>query len=154
MELLSTGSNLLLIVLGFGLLIAVHEAGHFLAAKWAGIRVHVFAIGMGPVLVSWRRGVGARLGSTEPVVAARFGKPASLMSDSELTQHGIGETEYSLRLLPLGGFVGMLGQDDLDPAATSADPRSYQRTPVGKRMVVISAGVVMNLVLAIGLFMG
>ena len=153
MELLSTGSNLLLIVLGFGLLIAVHEAGHFLAAKWAGIRVHVFAIGMGPVLVSWRRGVGARLGSTEPVVAARFGKPASLMSDSELTQHGIGETEYSLRLLPLGGFVGMLGQDDLDPAATSADPRSYQRTPVGKRMVVISAGVVMNLVLAIGLFM-
>ena len=50
--------NFALIVLGFGLLIFVHELGHFLAAKWAGIRAESFAVGMGPVLLSWRKGVG------------------------------------------------------------------------------------------------
>lgn len=152
MDSLTTGWNLLLIIGGFCLLIALHELGHFLAARWAGIRVHAFAIGMGPVVVAWRKGVGVRFRSTERSVMARFGKPASRMSDAELRQHGLGETEYSLRLLPIGGFVGMLGQDDLDPSARSEDPRSYQRAPVGKRMVVVSAGVIANLILAVVLF--
>ena len=105
MELLTTGTNLLVVVLGFGVLILVHEAGHFLAAKWAGIRTEAFAIGMGPVVCSWRRGVGFCFGSTDAKVASRFGKEPSAMSDAELARHGLGETEYSLRWLPLGGFV-------------------------------------------------
>jgi len=152
MDALTTGGNLLLIILGFCLLIALHELGHFLAARWAGIRVHAFAIGMGPVVLGYRRGVGLKFGSTDREVRTRHGKSAAQMSDRELAQHALGETEYSLRLLPLGGFVGMLGQDDLDPAARSEDPRSYQRTPIGKRMVVVSAGVVANLILAVVLF--
>ncbi|MBM4113034.1 MAG: hypothetical protein FJ253_06625 [Phycisphaerae bacterium] len=152
MEALITGWNLLLIIAGFCLLIALHELGHFLAARWAGIRVHIFALGMGPVVLSWRRGVGLRFRSTEREVFARHGTPASRMSDAELARHGLGETEYSLRLLPIGGFVGMLGQDDLDPSARSDDPRSYQRASIGKRMVVVSAGVLANLVLAVVLF--
>ena len=59
-----TGFNFVLIVLGFGLLIFVHEAGHFLAAKWAGIRTEAFAIGMGHAVLSWRKGIGFAVGST------------------------------------------------------------------------------------------
>jgi regulator of sigma E protease len=152
MELLSDGRNVLLILLGFGLLIFVHELGHFMAARWAGIRCESFAVGMGPVVAAWRRGIGWRAGSTDPATIARHGKPAVEMSDEELARNGIGETEWSLRLLPLGGYVRMLGQEDLDPSKTSTARRSYQRTPVGKRMVVVSAGVVANLVLAVALF--
>lgn len=152
MDAFITGSNLLLIVAGFCLLIGVHELGHFLAARWAGIRVHEFAIGMGPTVLSYRRGVGFRRGSTDRVTADRFGAPAVHLSDRELDRHGIGETEYALRALPLGGFVRMLGQEDCNPQAVSDDPRSYQRAPIWKRMIVVSAGVIANLILAIVLF--
>jgi regulator of sigma E protease len=152
MSLLSNGSNVLLIVLGFGLLIFVHELGHWWAATRAGIRCESFAIGLGPVLAAWRRGIGWRAGSTDPATIARFGKPAIEMTDGELARNGLGETEWSLRLFPLGGFVRMLGQDDLDPSRTSGAARSYQRAAVGRRMVVVSAGVVANLVLAVVLF--
>ncbi len=153
MELLTNGSNVLLILAGFGLLIFVHELGHFLAARWAGIRCESFAVGMGPPLVAWRRGIGLRAGSTDPATIARHGKPAMEMTDEELARNGIGETEWSLRVFPLGGFVRMLGQDDLDPGKVSGAQRSYQRAPLGRRMVVVSAGVIANLLLAITLFM-
>lgn len=153
MELFSTGSNVLLIFLGFGVLIFVHELGHFLAAKWARIRTEGFAIGFGPVAMSFRKGIGLRLGSTNPEVVRRLGRPAIQCSTQELAEAGIGETEYSLRWLPLGGFVRMLGQDDVDPGAVSSDPNSFNSKPIGKRMVVISAGVIMNLILAVVLFL-
>ncbi len=110
-----TGFNFALIVLGFGLLIFVHEGGHFLAAKWAGIRTEAFAIGMGTAVVSWRKGIGFAWGSTHRAVVAKTGKAAHDLSLAELERHGIGCTEYSLRWLPIGGFVKMLGQDDADP---------------------------------------
>lgn len=144
--------NLALIVLGFTLLIFVHELGHFLAAKWAGIRTQQFAIFMGPVLFSWRKGVGFRAGSTRDAVRKRVGKAPDELTDEELEAHGLGETEYSVRAVPVGGFVKMLGQDDANPAAMSDDPRSYNVAPVGKRMIVVSAGVVMNILLAMALF--
>ena len=153
MELFATGSNVLLIFIGFGILIFVHELGHFAAAKWAGIRTEGFAIGFGPTMVSWRLGIGPCLGSTNDKVLARLGRPAIKCSSQELADAGIGETEYTLRLLPLGGFVRMLGQDDTDPSATSADPRSFNSKSIGKRMVVISAGIIMNLILAVIFFL-
>ncbi|MFM1832376.1 MAG: hypothetical protein RLZZ461_692 [Planctomycetota bacterium] len=152
MDILGTGSNIVLIVLGFGLLIALHELGHFLAARWAGIRADGFAIGMGPVVASYRKGVGFRFGSCDEVVKAKLGRLPIQMSDRELVDAGLGETEYSLRLLPIGGYVKMLGQEDANPGATSDDPRSYGRTPIGRRMVVVSAGVIMNLITAIAMF--
>jgi regulator of sigma E protease len=152
MGLLGDGAILLLVIVGFGLLIAIHELGHFAAAKWAGIRVHDFAVGMGPAVVAWRRGIGLRLGSTAPAVRDRIGKSPWDASEQELRQAGIGETEYALRALPLGGFVRMLGQDDLDPHATSADPRAYNRRPIGKRMVVVSGGVAANIAIALAFF--
>ena len=145
--------NILLIVLGFGALIGVHELGHFLAARWAGIRTNAFAIGMGPQVFSYRKGIGFCYKSTSPKVIAKFGKDAVAMSDAELNANGLSETEYSLRLLPIGGFVSMLGQEDANPDAVSDDPRSYNKCPIGKRMVVVSAGVVMNALLACFLFL-
>tara|TARA_Y100000589_G_scaffold292167_1_gene296150 strand:- start:19760 stop:21880 length:2121 start_codon:yes stop_codon:yes gene_type:complete len=148
MELLTSGFNILLIMIGFGVLIFVHELGHFLAAKWAGIRTEGFSIGFGPPVCSWRKGIGFRLGSTYEDVRRRTGRLPGELSDDELRDAGLGETEYSLRWLPLGGFVRMLGQDDVNPAATSDNQRSFNVRPIRHRMVVISAGVVMNLLFA------
>ncbi len=147
-----TGFNLVLIILGFGVLIFVHESGHFLAAKWAGIRTEVFAIGMGSAVVSWRKGIGFAWGSTHSRVVARTGKAAHDLSQEQLVQYQIGCTAYSLRWLPIGGFVKMLGQDDADPSNVSTESGSYNVCPIGKRMVVVSAGVTANILLAIVLF--
>jgi len=62
-----------------------------------------------------------------------------------------GETEYALSAIPFGGYVKMLGQDDLDPSQLTSeelakDPRSYMAKPVGQRMAIISAGVTMNII--------
>lgn len=145
--------NVIAILGGFTLLIVIHELGHFLAARWAGIRVDGFAVGMGPVACSYRSGVGFVAGSTDVAVRRRFGRSAIELTDDELRQHGLGETEYSLRWLPIGGFVKMLGQDDLHPTDTATSQRSYLAAPIGRRMVVVSAGVIANAFLAVLLFM-
>jgi regulator of sigma E protease len=152
MQLLGDGRNLLLIILGFGLLIAVHELGHFLAARWARIRVDAFAIGMGPAVLAFRRGIGWRAGSTAGAVEERFGMPPERVPLETLHAAGVGETEYGLRLLPLGGFVRMKGQEDLHAVSSGGDADAYGAVPVWKRMVVVSAGVIANLVLAVLLY--
>lgn len=146
--------SFLLILLGFGLLIAVHELGHFAAAKWAGVRADGFAIGMGPVLCSYRKGVGYCFGSADARVINRIGKRPIECSDEELAEFGLGETEYSLRALPLGGYVRMLGQEDGQPVEASNNPRSFAGCPIPKRIVIILGGIAANLVLAIALFLG
>lgn len=141
------------ILAGFTLLIVIHELGHYFAARWAGIRADGFAVGMGPTALSWRRGVGLVAGSTDRIVRARHGRSAIELSDEELRRHGLGETEWSLRWLPIGGFVKMLGQEDLRPVGNDTSERSYASVGVGKRMVVVSAGVIANALLAVVLFM-
>ncbi|HMN96425.1 MAG TPA: site-2 protease family protein [Phycisphaerales bacterium] len=145
--------NVLAILGGFTLLIVVHELGHFLAARWAGIRVDGFAVGMGPTACSYRAGIGLVPGSTDPIVRRRFGRPAIELTDEELRAARLGETEYSLRWLPIGGFVKMLGQDDLHPTDAATGQRSYLAAPIGRRMIVVSAGVIANAALAVLLFM-
>ncbi len=143
---LGTLVNFLTIALGFGSIIFIHELGHFVAAKWAGIRVLAFSIGFGNVLVSYRKGMGLCKGSSEP----QYRKLIYGAGDD--AHQEISPTEYRLSMLPLGGYVKMLGQEDINPEATSDAPDSYQNCPVGKRMVVICAGVVMNLIMAAVLF--
>jgi regulator of sigma E protease len=143
---LGTAGDLALVLLGFGFIIFIHELGHFVAAKWAGIRVLAFAIGFGPALASYRKGLGVRVGSSEPEYRRLLA--AEGHAGRGFTRSGVSPTEYRLNWLPLGGYVKMLGQEDLNPSATSPEQDSYQRTPVRKRMVVISAGVVMNILLA------
>ena len=100
-------------VLVFGLLIFIHELGHFTVAKLSGMRVNEFAIGMGPVLWRSRRG----------------------------------ETQYALRLLPIGGFVAVEGEDE-----DSSDPRAYCNVRLWKRILFVCAGALMNLLLGFALF--
>ncbi len=135
--------DLFLVIAGFSLIIFLHELGHFVAARWAGIRVLAFAMGFGPAMFSFRQGLGMRGGSSESEYIGRLkaGNAA-----------GISPTEYRWNALPLGGYVKMLGQDDADPSAKSDAPDSFQMCVPWKRLVVISAGVVMNMITAAVLF--
>jgi regulator of sigma E protease len=161
--------NILLVIFAFGFVIFWHELGHFLAARWAGVRVEQFAVGMGHAIVSYRRGLGLRLGNTaaefQQRVMAEHAKRSTDASTRErelslrekydiAREIGLGETEYRLSWIPLGGYVKPTGQDDLRPAAQvqAGDPRAYGAAPVGKRMVIICAGVVMNVILAFALY--
>ena len=110
-----------------GVLVFVHELGHFLVARLMGVRVNEFAIGMGPRLIKW----------------------------------GKGETEYSLRLLPFGGFCAMEGEDDGAPTPAAMggnadrepeerpvdNSRSFAAKPVWKRVLIVVAGATVNLLL-------
>ncbi len=111
-------------VVVLGVMIFFHELGHFLTAKYFGVKVLKFALGFGPVL----------LGKT------------------------IGETEYSIRYFPLGGFVKMLGEDIENDEDTPAEPdpdelhRYFNHKHPLKRMVIVAAGPFFNLVLALFIF--
>jgi regulator of sigma E protease len=150
---LGTLIDLLAVLLGFGAIVFIHELGHFLAARWAGIRVLTFAVGFGPALVSFRRGIGLRRGSSAEEYRRRQVEDGAAGADAPGGRGpAVSPTEYRLSALPFGGYVQMLGQDDLDPTSVSQASDSYQNAPVWKRMVVISAGVVMNIILAAVLF--
>nr|WP_209465873.1 M50 family metallopeptidase [Symbiobacterium terraclitae] len=94
----------------FGLMIFMHELGHFAVAKFFGIRVHEFALGFGPSVLGFDRG----------------------------------ETRYSLRAIPLGGFVRMAGMD----ASEQDDPAGFNSKPIHARALTIFAGPFMNFLLA------
>src|SRR3954468_17228629 len=61
---LTTLFSLLLLAVGFGFVVFWHELGHFLAAKWAGVKVEQFAVGFGQAMLAWRKGLGLRIGTT------------------------------------------------------------------------------------------
>jgi len=163
MAMFAQAPGIILLALGFGFVIFWHELGHFFAAKWVGIKVEQFAVGFGHALVAWRKGIGFRIGTTKPEYDKRVAtwlianRGMAEVSEEKIAPAdeiaatkalGLGETEYRLNWIPLGGYVKMLGQDDLDPNALSADPRSFNRKSIGARMLVVSAGVIMNIFLA------
>src|SRR6476620_8879594 len=107
MDFLSQAFSILLLVVGFGFVIFWHELGHFLAAKWVGIKVEQFAVGMGHALVSNRRGIGWKLGNTRAEYEGRIkqfldaksvGTPTGEYTDAQMShaadELGLGETEY------------------------------------------------------------
>lgn len=146
---LASALTLLNVLIGFSIIIFVHELGHFLAAKWMGVRVDRFAIGFFYRLVGYRRGEGVTFGP----------RPAANYTPEKLAAHRLGETDYCLNALPFGGYVRMLGEDDLQfdektgELIPSADPRAFTNKPVWKRMVVVSGGVVFNVLFALLVFM-
>ncbi|MEM9883662.1 MAG: site-2 protease family protein, partial [Planctomycetota bacterium] len=155
------------LILGFGFLIFVHELGHFAVAKWVGIRATQFAIGFGQAIVSYRPGLGFHAGGTEKEYIARAldalkeeGKSIDGLDEHARNKMimekadalGLGETEYRLNWVPLGGYVKMLGQEDMDPNAQSDDPRAFNKKSVGARAAVISAGVIMNMIFGLIFF--
>jgi regulator of sigma E protease len=171
MEHLSNALSILMLVIGFGFVIFWHELGHFMAAKYVGIKVEQFAVGMGHAVVSFRKGIGWKLGSTKAEWDKRTiahldeqrGATAEQTEKVEYTDAqteraadalGLGETEYRLSWIPIGGYVKMLGQDDMKAGADADDPRAFNKKTIPQRMLVVSAGVIMNIILAALLFMG
>ena len=155
---LSVFGNVLVVLLGFGGVIIVHEFGHFLVAKLSDIKVEAFSIFMPPTLLGLQR---TEKGLRIRILPKFFPKPKK---DEDEPDEGplsftIGssgrasDTEYRIGLIPLGGFVKMLGQDDAGTAKTTDDPRSYANKPVRTRMAVISAGVAFNALSAVMAFM-
>lgn len=105
-------------IIMLGILVFIHELGHFCVAKFCGVKVLKFSLGFGPRLISkqW------------------------------------GETEYMICAIPLGGYVQMLGegsgeQGENAPLTPEEEARSFARQPVSKRMAIIAAGPIMNLML-------
>lgn len=102
--------TIIIALLIFGVLVIVHEFGHFSIAKLIGVKVEEFAVGMGPKIFGFQRG----------------------------------ETLYTLRALPLGGFCSMLGEDE-----ESNDEKSLNNKSKWGRAAVFAAGSIMNIILAI-----
>jgi regulator of sigma E protease len=147
--------NVLLVLLGFGAVVLVHEFGHFVFAKLAGIKVEAFSIFMPPILLGVQK---MENGFRFRILPTLFPKENDESGDGQLsfTIGGKGktwETEYRIGLIPFGGFVKMLGQEDTGPVKTSDDPRSFANKPFTSRAAVLAAGVVFNTISAIAVFM-
>lgn len=127
-------------VITIGILVFIHEFGHFAAAKLSGMRADVFAIGFGKRLFGWNRKTGFTFGE--------------LPKDFD----GEGHTDYRLSLLPLGGYVKIAGMIDesMDTDFVEKEPQPYEfrAKPVWAKIFVITAGVLMNLFLAWIIFWG
>jgi len=146
--------NILLVMIGFGAVVLVHEFGHFIAAKLSGIKVEAFSIGFPPTLVGILR---TERGWRIRILPQFFKKENDESGDGSLSftigkKARAGETEYRIGLIPLGGFVKMLGQEDVGEVEKSDDPRSYANKSVGARMAVIASGVLFNAISAIIVF--
>src|SRR5512136_2637880 len=107
-----------------GILVLVHELGHFLAAKLCGMRVDRFSIGFPP---------------------RAFGKQ-------------FGETDYCVSWIPIGGYVKIAGMIDesFDTEFLQSEPQpwEFRAKPIWQKVIVLSAGVIMNILLAIAIFWG
>ena len=103
-----TAVYIIIAILFFGVLVGIHELGHFAAAKACGVRVEEFAVGMGPAIFKKKKG----------------------------------ETEYSLRIVPFGGYCAMTGED-----GESQDPRAFVNQAHWKRILILVAGSFMNFLL-------
>jgi len=122
--LLSIVTSTLWVLLAITVLVFVHELGHFLTAKYFGMRVERFSVGFPPTIFGRQRG----------------------------------DTEYVIGATPLGGYVkisGMIDESlDTDHVEEEPDPWEFRAKPVWQRIVVISAGVVFNAILAVVIFAG
>ncbi len=100
--------SIIIAILIFGIIIAIHEFGHFAVAKLSGVKVNEFSLGMGPCIFKKQKG----------------------------------ETQYSIRVLPIGGYCAMEGED-----AKSENERAFCNKSIPKRIAIVVAGAAMNLIL-------
>ena len=115
--------TLLAFLLALGVLITVHEWGHYRVAVACGVKVLCFSIGFGKPLLRWK--------SSRP--------------------HAGQDTEFVISLIPLGGFVKMLDESEAEVSADDA-PMAFNRQPLWARAAIVSAGPVANLLLAVCLY--
>lgn len=120
----SFSSTILIFIAAIFILVTVHEFGHFIAAKYFKMRVNKFSIGFPPKIISWKRK----------------------------------STEYVLGLTPLGGYVQIAGMIDetMDESFIGEEPKpdEFRSKPVWQRIIVILAGVIFNMILAVVIYTG
>jgi membrane-associated protease RseP (regulator of RpoE activity) len=107
-----------------------HELGHFVTARWAGIKVSKFFIGFGPTLWSVRRGRPETVTGEDGTIVTRP------------------ETEYGVKALPLGGFVKIVGMSPYEDLTPEETPRAFPAAPAWKRAIVLAAGSATHFVTA------
>jgi regulator of sigma E protease len=112
---MGVGINIVSVVVLLGVLIFVHELGHFLLAKYLGVGVLKFSLGFGPKLIGRK----------------------------------VGETEYMISLVPLGGYVKLLGESDTDEVLPQDEKRSFVKQHVLKKIAIVVAGPLFNFLFAI-----
>lgn len=110
--------NIVAAIVFLGILIFVHELGHFWLAKWKGVLVKKFSLGFGPKVLGRK----------------------------------LGETEYVISAVPLGGYVKMLGEAPGEEVAPEDVPRSFTHQSVGRRALIVVAGPIFNLFFAVFVF--
>lgn len=123
-------TDIVVVVIALGLMVFIHEAGHFLAAKWVGVRVLTFSFGFGKRLLG---------------VKHRQFSWGNLTDESE-------GTDYRISLLPLGGYVKMAGEDPSQPQ--TGDPGEFLGRPRWQRFFIVIMGPTMNILLAVALLTG
>lgn len=134
--------TIFLVAVGFGSVVMIHELGHFIVAKLGGIKVEAFSVGFPPVVFGVRK--------LKKGFRFRFlPKPGA----EQTLNDGDSPTEYQIGLVPLGGFVKMLGQSDSGPVEQTEDPRSFNNRPIWIRIAVVAAGVTFNAIGAMLMFM-
>src|SRR3989338_8551088 len=111
-------TTLLSFFIVLGILIFVHELGHFILAKKSGVGVLKFSLGFGPKIVGYKKD----------------------------------ETEYLISMLPLGGYVKMIGEETNEEIKNEDREKSFANKPVSSRAAIVFAGPLMNLALALILF--
>ena len=124
MALIELTQTILIFIGALMILVFIHELGHFLAAKMFGMRVERFSIGFPPRIWGIQRG----------------------------------DTDYCIGATPLGGYVkisGMIDESmDTEHLAAEPQPWEYRSKPIWQRMVVITAGVIFNMILAFFIYTG
>lgn len=118
------GNNVGQFILSFSILIALHEFGHYITAKWFGCRVEKFYLFFNPWFSLWKK--------------------------------KIGETEYGIGWVPLGGYVkisGMIDESmDKEQMKQPPQPWEFRSKPAWQRLIIMLAGVIINFVLALIIF--
>jgi membrane-associated protease RseP (regulator of RpoE activity) len=115
---LYAGKGWLLIIAAITVMIFLHELGHYLTAKWSGMKVTEFFLFFGPKIWSFRRG----------------------------------ETEYGIKLIPVGAYVRIIGMNNLDDCPPEDEARTFRQQSYPKRLLVVSAGSLMHFLQAFVLF--
>lgn len=151
-------SNVILVLIGFGAVIFIHELGHFTVGKLTDMNVQAFCLGFHPLLIGvlktdkgFRVRILPKFFPTEGQVGEEG--DGKLSFTIPVKNSKAGETEYRIGMVPFGGFVKVLGQEDVGVAEVDKDPRSFINKPVSARVAMVSAGVIFNAISAIIIFM-
>lgn len=133
---------LLLTLLLLSIMVVIHELGHFLFAKLFKVKVLEFSVGMGPAIFTTGKKRKKNKKNENTEIAPTFYSDGA--EEKLLIEEENDKTAFSIRALPIGGYVSMAGEDD-----ASDDPNAFHKKKVWQRLIITIAGAVMNILLGV-----